>query len=122
MGITVKHYKVINSFSDGSSIVSKDVGWEVTKNVTIVKKQKINGKFEVVKTTDLGDYTSVSMPSGNLVEEVTEEVYDALDTSNEKEISQKRRARNEKFVTVLADRIDVIESNKGKPTPVRVVT
>jgi hypothetical protein len=106
MSITVKYYQVTELSNSGDPVITKDVGWTITKQIDVFKKQKVDGEWQEVESNDLGEHSSTYLPKGQSIQEVTKETYDNIDTAGEALSTQKRRTKNERFITAYAARLN----------------
>ena len=78
MSVTVKYYRVTNH----AGVVSKDIGWHISRTARNVVVQEVNGVATVVKDESIPQEFDRFPRSENRLE-ITKEEYDALDVSSE---------------------------------------
>ena len=109
MAKVIKYY----SFTDpATGLISKDVGYEDTREVKNVQIREINGVLTLTKN-EVKEVTHVKKPKYAGLREISKEEYDKLDVSGEHEFLTKQRKRSEHNVSGSATK-DFIEKTVVK--------
>lgn len=92
MAKTIKYYSFVDLVT---GTMSKDLGWEETKEGQSIEIREVKGKLTITKD----EVTSLALkrvPNGSRLKELTKEEYDKLDVSGEHPYLTQKRERTEK--------------------------